>query len=165
MVSEAETPVANLTEVPTKTPVEIPIANTTYNQVPSPDYNSQNVVYAKKPKNKLFAVIACILAVVIVGVGGFFAYTFITAENHEEVALNYAKALANAEYDGIESRLVFDVDKLFFCFILLETKLVDVMLLTCVVSCSLLSVNSPPPTSPQPLSFIVVVITLNMLIR
>ena len=104
----------NLTEVPTEAPVEITIANTTYNQVPSPDYNSQNVVYAKKPKNKLFAVIACILAVVIVGVGGFFAYTFITAENHEEVALNYAKALANAEYDGIESRLVFDVDKLFY---------------------------------------------------
>ena len=65
VVSEAETPVANLTEVPTKTPVEIPIANTTYNQVPSPDYNSQNVVYAKKPKNKLFAVIACILAMAL----------------------------------------------------------------------------------------------------
>ena len=115
-----QAPVENPAPAPAMTPTEVPAANPVYNQVPAASYNPQNVVYAKKPKNKLVVIIACIVAAVIVGVGGFFAVSLITAEDHEEVAENYAKASLNADYDGITSRIAFDIDEMFYDMLIME---------------------------------------------
>jgi len=87
-------------------------ADNSADPAPKSEQNTVTLEDKSKPKSKIRMIIACLLAMTATATIGFFAYTAIFVEGREEVVKNYVEALESADYEGIKSRLVYDIDEL-----------------------------------------------------